>query len=343
MKIPMIYNWTIALMAFFPGTLKADLLPENPFLNLKSDKTIFYCTAPINDESVEIYKHLPLNKNPDPSPYVISYKPATTQMSRGDLRLNYGKNKISSTSGTPYKTFHEWHSVPNPSHSRKYIANFPEAPNNHIEAKFKKSNNHLKAKFKNSEDELKAIFMESKNYLEAKFKSYKYNSGSQPILQRFLDERPAAKNLMLLNMSVADLKADTARIICDHLANLTHEEKDIFEFAGWMHLIAKMIDIGQVVKITPSTFAADIAFHVGLLSLQQKFALDPERTEIIEALLRILAERRQKFFRNKVFVDNFFKKYDEKLPWMREYYFPQNNLPNTLHYTLSPKIMFDKN
>ncbi|KAI8451095.1 hypothetical protein BY996DRAFT_7326653, partial [Phakopsora pachyrhizi] len=185
---------------------------------------------------------------------------------------------------------------------------------------------------------LRSVYMN----LEGVFKTYKHNSGPQTILYHLLEARPAAYRLLQINENRADLKADTARIICDHLANIKHTEEDFFEFAGWMHFIAMIIDIGDVVKISPEAFAADIAFHVGLLSLEQKFNSDPDRSKIVKALLTILDERRQKFQRYKTFLKNFFKDYDEKLPWMREYYFPKNGLPENFYLRLSSKIEFDK-
>ncbi|KAI8450258.1 hypothetical protein BY996DRAFT_4255284 [Phakopsora pachyrhizi] len=179
--------------------------------------------------------------------------------------------------------------------------------------------------------------------LKKMFMKYTRESQSHSILKYLLEFRSAANNLAAVIFSDGVLKADIARIICDHQANIKHEEKDIFEFIGWMHFISKLIDIGEVNRITPNTFAADIAFHVGLLSLKQKFKWDPDRTTIITTLLSILDERRQHTMQDENFVMQFFQEYNEKLPWMREYYFPQYVLSQEIHSTLSSKIEFDKN
>ncbi|CAH7668146.1 expressed protein [Phakopsora pachyrhizi] len=129
--------------------------------------------------------------------------------------------------------------------------------------------------------------------LKKMFMKYTRESQSHSILKYLLEFRSAANNLAAVIFSDGVLKADIARIICDHQANIKHEEKDIFEFI------------------------ADIAFHVGLLSLKQKFKWDPDRTTIITTLLSILDERRQHTMQDENFVMQFFQEYNEKLPWMR--------------------------
>ncbi|KAI8443112.1 hypothetical protein BY996DRAFT_6425999 [Phakopsora pachyrhizi] len=296
MKVPMIYHWSIALLALFPGSLKARLLFGNPSSHQESNKKIFYCTPPINQGFKEIYKHLPINENPDPSTYVKSTISVGTEIS-GNEFVDGGRKLLSSTSQAQDDTKH-----------LKYLI----------------------AKNIYSRGDIEMLLGHYNGNLKKMFMKYTRESQSHSILKYLLEFRSAANNLAAVIFSDGVLKADIARIICDHQANIKHEEKDIFEFIGWMHFISKLIDIGEVNRITPNTFAADIAFHVGLLSLKQKFKWDPDRTTIITTLLSILDERRQHTMQDENFVMQFFQEYNEKLPWMRD-------------STLSSKIEFDKN
>ncbi|KAI8455035.1 hypothetical protein BY996DRAFT_7057601 [Phakopsora pachyrhizi] len=164
-----------------------------------------------------------------------------------------------------------------------------------------------------------------------------------------LDEvQPALKELNNIYSSNGAAIPDIVRNICDYIANLDSESMiDLMDFSGYMHYIAKMIQFWRPLDtlmqedILHHALLCNIAFHMGLLSLKQKFAQNLDWINLINFLLDTLNTKLQPIMKKEKTMDNFFEKHGKGLPWVQEYFFPNRRLNIDSDNDLRIKIKFD--